>query len=87
MKLGESGEAFFVEELEDSDDLDIPDNLATSPIPVSELESIFSQVKHKLHSKSSTYHTVIFEIKILFSSRVEEGVLTLVPNLHKVKIK
>ncbi|KAL3288419.1 hypothetical protein HHI36_002865, partial [Cryptolaemus montrouzieri] len=41
MKLGESGEAFFVEELEDSDDNEIPDHLATSPIPVSELETIF----------------------------------------------
>ncbi|XP_044744130.1 phosphatidate phosphatase LPIN2 isoform X2 [Coccinella septempunctata] len=47
MKLGESGEAFFVEELEDSDDLEIPDNLATSPIPVSELENIFSQTRRR----------------------------------------
>ncbi|XP_060529756.1 phosphatidate phosphatase LPIN3 isoform X2 [Cylas formicarius] len=40
MKLGESGEAFFVEELED-DENDIPEHLATSPILVSELENIF----------------------------------------------
>lgn len=44
MKLGESGEAFFVEELENSDDLEIPDNLVTSPIPVLELENLFNQV-------------------------------------------
>ncbi|ENN74670.1 hypothetical protein YQE_08787, partial [Dendroctonus ponderosae] len=41
MKLGESGEAFFVEELEDDEDNDIPEHLATSPIPVSEIENIF----------------------------------------------
>ncbi|XP_030761072.1 phosphatidate phosphatase LPIN3 [Sitophilus oryzae] len=41
MKLGESGEAFFVEELEDDDENDIPEHLATSPIPVSEIENIF----------------------------------------------
>ncbi|KAJ8925568.1 hypothetical protein NQ315_009408 [Exocentrus adspersus] len=40
MKLGESGEAFFVEELED-DEKDIPEHLATSPIPVSEFENMF----------------------------------------------
>ncbi|XP_018569691.1 phosphatidate phosphatase LPIN3 isoform X1 [Anoplophora glabripennis] len=40
MKLGESGEAFFVEELED-DENDIPEHLATSPIPVSEFENMF----------------------------------------------
>ncbi|EFA07054.2 phosphatidate phosphatase LPIN3 [Tribolium castaneum] len=41
MKLGESGEAFFVEELED-DENEIPDHLATSPIPVNEFENIFT---------------------------------------------
>ena len=41
MKLGESGEAFFVEELED-DENEIPEHLATSPIPVSEFENIFT---------------------------------------------
>lgn len=45
MKLGESGEAFFVEGVED-DDNDIPEHLATSPIPVSDFENIFkSQVR------------------------------------------
>lgn len=33
MKLGESGEAFFVEECTEGDDGELPDNLATSPIP------------------------------------------------------
>ncbi|KAL1512641.1 hypothetical protein ABEB36_002202 [Hypothenemus hampei] len=41
MKLGESGEAFFVEELEDDEETDIPEHLATSPIPVTEIENIF----------------------------------------------
>lgn len=35
MKLGESGEAFFVEECSD-DDEEVPENLATSPIPTNE---------------------------------------------------
>lgn len=33
MKLGESGEAFFVEEVEGDDLEPMPNNLATSPIP------------------------------------------------------
>lgn len=33
MKLGESGEAFFVEEIADDDYEQLPINLATSPIP------------------------------------------------------
>lgn len=33
MKLGESGEAFFVEECADDDYEKLPINLATSPIP------------------------------------------------------
>lgn len=47
MKLGESGEAFFVEELED-DENDIPEHLATSPIPVSEFENMFKNQVSKL---------------------------------------
>lgn len=43
MKLGESGEAFFVEEVED-DENEIPEHLATSPIPVSDFENIFREV-------------------------------------------
>lgn len=42
MKLGESGEAFFVEEIEDADISDIPEHLATSPIPISEFENLYS---------------------------------------------
>lgn len=32
MKLGDSGEAFFVEECSENDE-ELPENLATSPIP------------------------------------------------------
>ncbi|XP_075168983.1 phosphatidate phosphatase LPIN3-like isoform X2 [Haematobia irritans] len=35
MKLGESGEAFFVEECPEEDVEELPDNMATSPIPTS----------------------------------------------------
>lgn len=41
MKLGESGEAFFVEELEGSENEEVPEHLATSPIPVSEFETLY----------------------------------------------
>lgn len=40
MKLGDSGEAFFVEEVA-TDTEHIPDHLATSPIPVSEFEKLY----------------------------------------------
>lgn len=36
MKLGDSGEAFFVEEIAEDDATTVPDNLATSPIPTSQ---------------------------------------------------
>ena len=36
MKLGESGEAFFVEECAEIDLEQLPANMATSPIPTSE---------------------------------------------------
>ncbi|KQS70879.1 phosphatidate phosphatase LPIN3 isoform X4 [Drosophila erecta] len=39
MKLGDSGEAFFVEECLEDDDEELPANLATSPIPNSFLAS------------------------------------------------
>lgn len=42
MKLGESGEAFFVEEIQDSDTEEIPEHLATSPIPVSQFEELYN---------------------------------------------
>lgn len=41
MKLGESGEAFFVEELDGGENEDVPEHLATSPIPVSEFENLY----------------------------------------------
>lgn len=36
MKLGESGEAFFVQECLDNDLDELPSNLATSPLPSEE---------------------------------------------------
>lgn len=39
MKLGDSGEAFFVEECLEDEDEELPANLATSPIPNSFLQS------------------------------------------------
>ncbi|XP_032589821.1 phosphatidate phosphatase LPIN3 isoform X4 [Drosophila grimshawi] len=40
MKLGDSGEAFFVEECPEDDGVELPANLATSPIPKSFLQSL-----------------------------------------------
>ncbi|XP_074027321.1 phosphatidate phosphatase LPIN [Leptinotarsa decemlineata] len=48
MKLGESGEAFFVEEVVEDDENEIPEHLATSPIPVSEFENIFKNQRRRL---------------------------------------
>lgn len=36
MKLGESGEAFFVQECPENDADELPENLATSPLPSEE---------------------------------------------------
>nr|CAH7738238.1 unnamed protein product [Callosobruchus chinensis] len=47
MKLGESGEAFFVEEIEDDQNEEIPEHLATSPIHVSEFESMYKQGRRR----------------------------------------
>lgn len=50
MKLGESGEAFFVEEVQDSDVDEIPEHLATSPIPIEFEELYNSQVINRQNS-------------------------------------
>ncbi|XP_050295672.1 phosphatidate phosphatase LPIN3 isoform X2 [Anthonomus grandis grandis] len=50
MKLGESGEAFFVEELEEDEEDPVPEHLATSPIPVSEIENIFRNGRRRSFS-------------------------------------
>jgi hypothetical protein len=49
MKLGESGEAFFVEECTEGDLSDVP-NLATSPIPTSELTNYESNIRYFVKS-------------------------------------
>ena len=41
MKLGESGEAFFVQECPENDLDELPPNLATSPLPTEEYSSIY----------------------------------------------
>lgn len=40
MKLGESGEAFFVEECPEEEIEELPDNLATSPLPSNDFTSL-----------------------------------------------
>lgn len=49
MKLGESGEAFFVEEVQDSDNEEIPEHLATSPIPV-DFEELYKSKTRRRNS-------------------------------------
>lgn len=41
MKLGESGEAFFVE-APNQESEEIPEHLATSPIPMSQFEELYN---------------------------------------------
>lgn len=45
MKLGESGEAFFVEECTEGDLDELP-NLATSPIPTNELTNFEDSIRY-----------------------------------------
>lgn len=42
MKLGESGEAFFVEECLENDLDELPANLTTSPLPTEEFSTKFT---------------------------------------------
>lgn len=67
MKLGESGEAFFVEELVDEND--IPEHLATSPIPV-EFEDM---LKHQVGSIVPFRYTLLTSV---LKFRAEEGAWT-----------
>uniref|UniRef100_A0A1Y1KET5 phosphatidate phosphatase n=1 Tax=Photinus pyralis TaxID=7054 RepID=A0A1Y1KET5_PHOPY len=53
MKLGESGEAFFVEEVQDSDSEEIPEHLATSPIPV-DFEELYKSKGRRRNSLDLT---------------------------------
>jgi phosphatidate phosphatase LPIN len=43
MKLGESGEAFFVEEVPEDDSEILPEHMATSPIPQNEFPKSFEE--------------------------------------------
>ena len=45
MKLGESGEAFFVEECPEEEIEELPANLATSPIPTSDFQKYNDEKK------------------------------------------
>lgn len=56
MKLGDSGEAFFVEEVASSEIEPIPDHLATSPIPVSEFEKLYESDKPRRKSIDLGYN-------------------------------
>lgn len=43
MKLGESGEAFFVQECPENDLDELPENLATSPLPSEEYANKYNE--------------------------------------------
>ncbi|GJQ80230.1 hypothetical protein Trydic_g23804 [Trypoxylus dichotomus] len=51
MKLGESGEAFFVE-TPNQESEDIPEHLATSPIPMSQFEELYKDQNRRRNSVS-----------------------------------
>jgi phosphatidate phosphatase LPIN len=46
MKLGESGEAFFVEGCTEGELSELPNNLATSPIPTNELSTFEESIRY-----------------------------------------
>lgn len=49
MKLGESGEAFFVEECTEGELEVLPQHFATSPIPTNELSNFEDSIKYVLN--------------------------------------
>ncbi|XP_063702391.1 phosphatidate phosphatase LPIN3 isoform X2 [Culicoides brevitarsis] len=53
MKLGESGEAFFVEEVSEDDLEVLPEHMATSPIPTSEFEKNYDANNDNKDSNSN----------------------------------
>lgn len=70
MKLGESGEAFFVEELEGSENEEVPEHLATSPIPVSEFENLYMPQARRRRSIDLGENQVVCENQVSdFSKR------------------
>jgi phosphatidate phosphatase LPIN len=71
MKLGESGEAFFVTESEQGTGMEIPPYLATSPIPLSLLEQ--QQQLHQLEQQDE--HVEECGINMLTGKR-DDGLLT-----------
>jgi phosphatidate phosphatase PAH1 len=71
MKLGESGEAFFVTESESGTGMEIPPHLATSPIPPSLLEQ--QQQLHQLEQQDE--HVEEYGNDTLMGKR-DDGLLT-----------
>lgn len=70
MKLGESGEAFFVEELEGSENEEVPEHLATSPIPVSEFENLYMPQGRRRRSIDLGENQIVYENQVSdFSKR------------------
>lgn len=63
MKLGESGEAFFVEECPEDDLEQLPANMATSPLPTNE----FSKYEATNFRYKHFYRPFQFELEINFS--------------------
>ncbi|KRG04414.1 phosphatidate phosphatase LPIN3 isoform X2 [Drosophila mojavensis] len=64
MKLGDSGEAFFVEECLEDDDDELPANLATSPIPKSFLQSLNNKSIDTLEDMRTTDKTASDDLQI-----------------------
>jgi len=62
MKLGESGEAFFVEEMNDDDELN-DENLATSPLPMSPGHSDNDSLLARLSDRRGTEEAL--ELKLM----------------------
>ncbi|XP_017865930.1 PREDICTED: phosphatidate phosphatase LPIN3 isoform X4 [Drosophila arizonae] len=64
MKLGDSGEAFFVEECLEDDDDELPANLATSPIPKSFLQSLNNKSIDPLEDMRTSDKTASDDLQI-----------------------
>uniref|UniRef100_T1JA68 phosphatidate phosphatase n=1 Tax=Strigamia maritima TaxID=126957 RepID=T1JA68_STRMM len=71
MKLGETGEAFFVEETEDIDE--VPSHLATSPIPTYDLEK---ELNKRMASENSVRDGLDVRLKSNWSDNDSENICT-----------
>lgn len=72
MKLGESGEAFFVQECHEHDLEKLPANLTTSPLPSEEFTAKYDdRYKHLILAYECVYSTLTTHIRLIQILRIK----------------